>query len=165
MYFNCMQTTGTNGQNTCSHNYGCAICCCVQDLGTEVGARNERHLSAIFYNKSPGFEIIHGLLDRVMQLLEVRLQGLLFSSVFFTSCTKYIYTRVPRVPQCLSPRWNWDPPTPSPASKCASPRNQRGRGVHTRLRVRGWGESIFGRLERKLSSTLSSVYFLTSRII
>jgi phenylalanyl-tRNA synthetase beta chain len=36
-----------------------------------VGARNERHLAAIFYNKSPGFEIIHGLLDRVMQLLEV----------------------------------------------------------------------------------------------
>lgn len=43
----------------------------LKDLGTEVGARNERHLSAIFYNKSPGFEIIHGLLDRIMQLLEV----------------------------------------------------------------------------------------------
>ena len=42
----------------------------LQDLGTEVGARNERHLAAVFYNKSPGFEIIHGLLDRVMQLLE-----------------------------------------------------------------------------------------------
>jgi hypothetical protein len=70
-------TIGVDVQNTCSHNYCCAICCCVQDLGTEVGARNERHLSAIFYNKSPGFEIIHGLLDRVMQLLEVRLQGLL----------------------------------------------------------------------------------------
>uniref|UniRef100_A0A803XP16 Phenylalanine--tRNA ligase beta subunit n=1 Tax=Meleagris gallopavo TaxID=9103 RepID=A0A803XP16_MELGA len=36
-----------------------------------VGARNYRHLCAIYYNKSPGFEIIHGLLDRVMQLLEV----------------------------------------------------------------------------------------------
>nr|ALS04329.1 phenylalanyl-tRNA synthetase beta chain [Acartia pacifica] len=43
----------------------------IKDLGTEVGARNERHLSALFYNKSSGFEIIHGLLDRVMQLLEV----------------------------------------------------------------------------------------------
>lgn len=43
----------------------------LKDLGTEVGARNERHLSAVFYNKNPGFEIIHGLLDRVMQLLEV----------------------------------------------------------------------------------------------
>ncbi len=49
-------------------------------------------------------------------------------------------TYIPRVPQCLSPRPNWDSPTPSPASDCASPRNQRG-GVrgHTRLRVRGWG--------------------------
>jgi len=44
-----------------------------KDLGTEVGARNERHLAAVFYNKTPGFEIIHGLLDRVMQLLEVPL--------------------------------------------------------------------------------------------
>jgi phenylalanyl-tRNA synthetase beta chain len=43
----------------------------VKDAGSEVGARNERHLAAVFYNMSPGFEIIHGLLDRVMQLLEV----------------------------------------------------------------------------------------------
>jgi phenylalanyl-tRNA synthetase beta chain len=43
----------------------------LKDIGTEVGARNERHLSALFYNKTSGFEIIHGLLDRVMQLLEV----------------------------------------------------------------------------------------------
>ena len=28
-------------------------------------------MAAVFYNKSPGFEIIHGLLDRIMQLLEV----------------------------------------------------------------------------------------------
>lgn len=43
----------------------------LKDAGSEVGARNERHMSAIYYNKSPGFEIIHGLLDRLMQLLEV----------------------------------------------------------------------------------------------
>ena len=43
----------------------------LRDAGAEVGARNERHLSAVFYNTSPGFEVIHGLLDRVMQLLEV----------------------------------------------------------------------------------------------
>jgi len=43
----------------------------LKDAGTEVGARNERHMSAVYYNKSPGFEIIHGLLDRMMQLLEV----------------------------------------------------------------------------------------------
>ena len=33
--------------------------------------RNERHLCAINYGKNPGFETVHGLLDRVMQLLEV----------------------------------------------------------------------------------------------
>lgn len=43
----------------------------IKDAGAEVGARNERRMAAVFYNKSPGFEIIHGLLDRVMQLLEV----------------------------------------------------------------------------------------------
>ncbi len=59
---------------------------------------------------------------------------------------------IPRVPQCLSPRPNWDPP--SPASESA-PRNQRG-GGHTRLRVRGWG-SQFGRLKNK-PSTLSTLW-------
>jgi len=43
----------------------------VRDAGAEVGARNERRMAAVFYNTSPGFEVIHGLLDRVMQLLEV----------------------------------------------------------------------------------------------
>ncbi|KAJ7424106.1 Phenylalanine--tRNA ligase beta subunit [Willisornis vidua] len=43
----------------------------IQTYCHNVGARNYRHLCAIYYNKSPGFEIIHGLLDRVMQLLEV----------------------------------------------------------------------------------------------
>lgn len=28
-------------------------------------------LCAVYYNKQPGFEIIHGLLDRIMQVLEV----------------------------------------------------------------------------------------------
>ncbi|XP_007425722.1 phenylalanine--tRNA ligase beta subunit [Python bivittatus] len=43
----------------------------VKDSTKDVGARNHRHLCAIFYNKNPGFEIIHGLLDRIMQLLDV----------------------------------------------------------------------------------------------
>lgn len=38
---------------------------------TEVRARNERRLCAVNCNKSAGFEVVHGLLDRVMQLLEV----------------------------------------------------------------------------------------------
>lgn len=38
---------------------------------SDVGARNYRHLCAVYYNKNPGFEVIHGLLDRIMQLLDV----------------------------------------------------------------------------------------------
>jgi len=36
----------------------------------DVGARNQRRLGALYYAKTPGFEIIHGLLDRIMQVLE-----------------------------------------------------------------------------------------------
>lgn len=43
----------------------------LKDSKTDVGARNERHLSAVHYNKFPGFEVIHGLLDRIMQLLGI----------------------------------------------------------------------------------------------
>lgn len=42
------------------------------DPEVDVGARNERHICAVYYNKSPGFEIIHGLLDRLMKLLDVK---------------------------------------------------------------------------------------------
>ncbi|KAM3719716.1 Phenylalanine--tRNA ligase beta subunit [Dirofilaria immitis] len=44
----------------------------LKDSSTDVGARNERRLCAVYCNKSSGFEIIHGLLDRVMQLLGVK---------------------------------------------------------------------------------------------
>jgi hypothetical protein len=50
--------------------------------------------------------------------------------------SSYLY----RVPQCMSPRGNWDSPTPSLASECAPPPRTKG-GRHTRLRVRGWGSS------------------------
>ncbi|BFF91137.1 phenylalanine--tRNA ligase beta subunit [Drosophila madeirensis] len=43
----------------------------VADEKTEVGARNERRLCAVNCNKTAGFEVVHGLLDRVMQLLSV----------------------------------------------------------------------------------------------
>ncbi|XP_029473170.1 phenylalanine--tRNA ligase beta subunit-like [Rhinatrema bivittatum] len=45
----------------------------VKDPTKDVGARNQRHLCAVYYNKNPGFEVIHGLLDRTMQLLGVHL--------------------------------------------------------------------------------------------
>ncbi|XP_053565935.1 phenylalanine--tRNA ligase beta subunit [Bombina bombina] len=47
----------------------------VKDASTDVGARNHRHLCAVYYNKNPGFEVIHGLLDRIMQLLAVSPSG------------------------------------------------------------------------------------------
>uniref|UniRef100_K7E5Q8 Phenylalanine--tRNA ligase beta subunit n=1 Tax=Monodelphis domestica TaxID=13616 RepID=K7E5Q8_MONDO len=43
----------------------------LKDSSKDVGARNHRHLCAVYYNKNPGFEVIHGLLDRIMQLLDV----------------------------------------------------------------------------------------------
>lgn len=42
-----------------------------KDPKKDVGARNERHMCAVNYNKSSGFEVIHGLLDRIMQLMEI----------------------------------------------------------------------------------------------
>uniref|UniRef100_A0AAR5PQH1 Phenylalanine--tRNA ligase beta subunit n=1 Tax=Dendroctonus ponderosae TaxID=77166 RepID=A0AAR5PQH1_DENPD len=43
----------------------------LKDAQTEVGARNERRICAVNCNKNAGFEVVHGLLDRIMLLLEV----------------------------------------------------------------------------------------------
>nr|SVE75035.1 EOG090X03QT [Daphnia dolichocephala] len=45
----------------------------LKDNQRDVGARNCRNLCIVYYNKAPGFELVHGLLDRLMQLLEVPL--------------------------------------------------------------------------------------------
>lgn len=44
----------------------------LKDLSTETGCRNERRLAVVYYNKQAGFEIAHGVLDRLMQLLEIK---------------------------------------------------------------------------------------------
>ncbi len=45
----------------------------LKDPTTDTGARNERRLCALNYtNASGAFEVVHGLLDRVMQVLEVQ---------------------------------------------------------------------------------------------
>jgi phenylalanyl-tRNA synthetase beta chain len=41
-----------------------------KDISLERKSRNERHLAAAWYGKSSGFEIVHGLLDRVMMMLK-----------------------------------------------------------------------------------------------
>jgi len=43
----------------------------LRDPSKDVGAKNQRNLCALNYDKKPEFEVIHGLLDRLMQLLEV----------------------------------------------------------------------------------------------
>jgi len=42
-----------------------------KDTSRERQARNERHAAAVWCNKSAGFEIVHGILDRAMKMLEV----------------------------------------------------------------------------------------------
>ena len=41
-----------------------------KDLSLERKSRNERHFAAAFYGKTSGFEVVHGLLDRIMAMLK-----------------------------------------------------------------------------------------------
>ncbi|KAF5864192.1 phenylalanine--tRNA ligase subunit beta [Aspergillus alliaceus] len=41
-----------------------------KDLSLERKSRNERHFAAAWYGKNSGFEVVHGLLDRVMSMLK-----------------------------------------------------------------------------------------------
>jgi len=43
----------------------------VKDPGSERQARDARHLAAVWCNETAGFEAVHGLLDRVMAMLEI----------------------------------------------------------------------------------------------
>ena len=42
-----------------------------KDPKAERQARNVRHAAAVWCNKTAGFEVVHGVLDRIMQMLEV----------------------------------------------------------------------------------------------
>jgi phenylalanyl-tRNA synthetase beta chain len=42
-----------------------------KDPRKERQARNERHAAAVWCNKTAGFEIVHGVLDRAMKMLEI----------------------------------------------------------------------------------------------
>lgn len=44
-----------------------------KDPSAERQARNVRHAAAVWCNKTAGFEVVHGLLDRIMLMLEVPL--------------------------------------------------------------------------------------------
>ncbi|KAK8809511.1 hypothetical protein WA158_000454 [Blastocystis sp. Blastoise] len=43
----------------------------LQDHNNYAGARNERHLSAVYCGNTAAMEIIHGLMDRIMKLLDI----------------------------------------------------------------------------------------------
>jgi len=42
-----------------------------KDTTKERQTRNERHAAAVWCSKTAGFEVVHGLLDRAMKMLEV----------------------------------------------------------------------------------------------
>lgn len=42
-----------------------------KDTSRERQARNVRHAAAVWCNKTAGFEVVHGMLDRAMKMLEV----------------------------------------------------------------------------------------------
>jgi len=46
-----------------------------KDASRDVGAKNSRHLCAVQMAKTSGYEAVHGLMDRVMQLVEVPYGG------------------------------------------------------------------------------------------
>jgi len=47
----------------------------LKDSESEVGAKNQRKLCALYLNRTSGFEIIHGFLDRIMEVLNVKRTG------------------------------------------------------------------------------------------
>jgi len=53
----------------------------------------------------------------------------------------------------MSPRWNWDSPTPLAASECALPPGPKGGGAHSPA-AKGVGKSQFQRLEKRLALCL-----------
>jgi phenylalanyl-tRNA synthetase beta chain len=46
-----------------------------KDEKRERQARNVRHAAAVWCNKTAGFEVVHGLLDRAMKMLEIKRIG------------------------------------------------------------------------------------------
>lgn len=41
------------------------------DVASDVGARNERHAAVVYTGPTAGFEVVHGLVDRIFALLEI----------------------------------------------------------------------------------------------
>ena len=85
----------------------------IKDAGAEVGSRNERHMAAVYYNKSPGFEKIHGLLDRIMQLLEVPPAKVFHSKLSVLTSIHKIIARIKAAMVTTSARATTPPTSPA----------------------------------------------------
>ena len=46
----------------------------LRDPDKDVGARNQRMLAVQYLGKTPGFEVVHGILDRVMKVMSIPFQ-------------------------------------------------------------------------------------------
>ncbi|KAG2116057.1 uncharacterized protein F5147DRAFT_743535 [Suillus discolor] len=64
-----------------------------KDTSRERQARNERHAGAVWCSRSAGFEVVHGLLDRAMKMLEVPRVGR--DPAYFPGRAATIYYRPP----------------------------------------------------------------------
>lgn len=59
-----------------------------------MGARNERRLVAVYCAKESGFEVIHGLLNRVMEVLGVPYKGEWIEQQNFCPCGMHVHVVV-----------------------------------------------------------------------
>lgn len=71
------------------------------DPSTEVGARNERRLCALYGGVTSGFEFIHGLVDRLMLLNNIAFEGDLADGK--KSANKRVYSLSPSNDEALFP--------------------------------------------------------------
>jgi hypothetical protein len=101
-----------------------------------------------------------GIFDPAWELLPPWTKELYLCTVAPLPQSTYIY----RAPQCMSPRWNWDSPTPLAASEYALPPGAKGGGAHSPA-AKEVGESQFQRLEKRLALCLLCALYLLSDLL
>jgi hypothetical protein len=116
---------------------------------------HSQHFLGTFERISGGFQMfsesmhLRTRIERQRQHILTSLEFLHHGVRWSNPQSTYIY----RAPQCMSPHWNWDSPTPLAASECALPPGPKGGGAHSPA-TKGVGESQFQRLEKRLALCL-----------